>query len=155
MQSYEVLQKAIPEQQSPKVAKFLGVVASYVNRWRRRPADDDEPNGTGQRSPLDRICDLIDIIFLINPQDTGLVVQFIVNHWRRLLRTHSKPLTCQQQIADTVEELLDQTIEAVNEINKNGPTPEALRQLVQMRDSAQTAIDSVQATIDGKETQPK
>ncbi len=95
MEAFEVLQKAIPEQQSPKVAKFLGVSANYVNRWRRRPPEDDDPNATGQRSILDRICDLIDVVFLINPADTGLIVQHIAHHYRGLLQTHASPITCQ------------------------------------------------------------
>lgn len=147
MESYEVLQKAIPELQAGKVAKFLSISADYVRRWRRRPADDEDPTATGQRSILDRVTDLIDVVFLINPRDTGLIVQYIVGHYRDLLKAHALPLDCQISVAETVEDLLVQTTEAVNKLNKEGCTEATHRELVQMRDAATLAIERVEATM--------
>lgn len=154
MESFEVLQKAIPELQSPKVAKFLGVVAGYVNAWRRRPSDDENETATGKRSPLDRICELIDVCFLINPGDTGLIVQHVVGHYRRLLKTHAKPIDCQVHIADTVDDLLTQAKEAAMNLNKEGCTAATLRELVQMRDAADSAIERVQKTMSQEDQTP-
>lgn len=151
MRSYEVLKKAIPEREAPKVAKFLGVSSNYVNRWRRQPAGDDDPKRTGQRSILDRITDLIDVVFLVNRPDAGLIVQFITAHHDRLLKTHATPITCHVIVADTIEDLLSETKDVVNAITREGASPNTLRELVQLRDRTQIAIDSVQSTLDATE----
>lgn len=148
MEAHEVLQKAIPENQASKVAKFLAVSPSYVSRWRRRPREDEEDlTATGQRSILDRVCDLIDVCFLINPKDCGLIVQHIVGHYRDLLKKHASPLDCQIRIAETVEDLMVQATEAAMNLNKEGCTDATLRELVQMRDAADLAIERVQKTM--------
>ncbi|MBK6589881.1 MAG: hypothetical protein IPG22_16460 [Acidobacteria bacterium] len=147
MESYEVLQKAIPELQSPKVAKFLGISANYVNRWRRRPSDDEEPTATGQRSILDRITDLIDVVFLINPSGSGLIIQYIDAHHDNLLTTHAKPIPCRDTQARTGAILLSEAVEAVNSLHVDGCTPETLQQLVQLRDASEYAIKQVEKTL--------
>ncbi len=147
MESFEVLQKAIPEQQSPKVAKFLGVSANYVNRWRRRPSDDDEPNATGQRSILDRICEMLDVVFLVNPSGTGLIVEHINAHHDELLATHAKPIPCRETQAATGATLLTEATQAINSLNVHGCTPETHRELVELRDAADLAIKQVEKTM--------
>ena len=147
MESYEVLQKAIPELQSPKVAKFLGISANYVNRWRRRPSDDEEPTATGQRSILDRITDLIDVVFLINPSGSGLIVQYIEAHHDNLLTTHAKAIPCRNTQAKAGAMLLTDAVEAVNSLNVDGCTAETLADLVRLRDSADYAIKQVEKTL--------
>ena len=147
MESYEVLQRAIPELQSPKVAKFLGVSANYVNRWRRRPSDDDEPTATGQRSILDRFTDLIDVVFLVHPAGTGLIVEHINAHHDELLATHAKSIPDRKTQAATGATLLTEAAEAINSLNVEGCTHDTLRELIQLRDAANTAIKQVETTI--------
>jgi len=147
MESYEVLQKAIPELQSPKVAKFLGVSANYVNRWRRRPSDDEEPTATGQRSILDRIIDLIDVVFLINPAGTGLIVEHISAHHDELLAIHAVAIPCRKTQAATGANLLSEAAEAINSLNVSGCTEETLRELIELRDVTDLAIKQVQLTM--------
>lgn len=147
MESFEVLQQAIPELQSPKVAKFLGVSANYVNRWRRRPSDDEEPTATGQRSILDRVIDLIDVVFLINPAGTGLIVEHISAHHDELLAIHAKAIPDRKTQAATGATLLTEAVEAVNAINLSGCTADTLRELVELRDATDLAIKQVEKTM--------
>lgn len=147
MKSYEVLKIAIPEQQSPKVAKFLGVSANYVNRWRRRPSDDDKPFHTGQHSILDRVIELIDVVFLIHPAGTGLIVEHIIAHHDELLATHAKALPDRETQAATGAILLTKAVEAVNSIHLAGCTPDTLRELVELRDAVYMAIKQVETTM--------
>jgi hypothetical protein len=149
MESYEVLQQAIPQSASGKVAQLLGVSADYVRRWRREPDSDENPNGSGQRSILDRICDLIDVVFLVNPQGTPLLIGHITAHYKDLVEKHASPLHCEQSRAETISDLLTQTTEAVNRLNLEGCTNETLRELIEMRDSADRAIESVRKTLGG------
>lgn len=154
MKSHEVLQKAIPETTSPKVAKFMGVVGSLVNAWRRRPSDDDEPNGTGKRSPLDRICELIDVVWLINPDGTGLIVQHIRSHHNKLLATHAQPIPCRDTQAAAGASLLTEAVEAINSLQVEGCTPETLTALIELRDKASLVIDQVEKTMSQEDTNP-
>ncbi len=147
MESYEVLEQAIPKQQSGKVAQFLSVSADYVRRWRREPDSEDSPTASGQRSILDRIEDLIDAVFLVNPAGAGLVVNHITAHYDELLRTHAKPIPCRETQAATGAGLLSAATEAINSLHLEGCTPETHRELVELRDAANLAIKQVEKTM--------
>ena len=151
MESYEVLEKAIPRAAAAKVAQLLGVSADYVRRWRREPDSDENPNASGQRSILDRICDLIDVVYLVNPQGTPLIVNHIQSHHQALLETHAAPIDTEFSKAETISDLLTQATEAINRLNLEGCTNETLRELVEMRDAADRAIKSVEKTLQEKE----
>lgn len=148
MESWEVLEQAIPRSESKRVAAVLGVCADYIRKWRREPESDDSPTASGQRSILDRICDLLDAVFLVHPSGAGLIVNFINAHYHKLLRTHAKPITSFECRAETVEELLTQTTEAINSLNMEGCTNETLTELVQMRDATDAAIKRVEKTLE-------
>ncbi len=147
MESYEVLEKAIPKKQSVKVAQLLSISADYVRRWRREPDSEDSPNATGQRSILDRICDLIDAVFLVNPSGVSLIVEYVNNHYRNLMKTHAQTIDCHQSRAEASAELLRETTEAVNKLNLVGCSDDTLQELIEMRDAADRAIESVQKTL--------
>lgn len=147
MESYEVLEKAIPKKASAKVAQFLSVSVDYVRRWRREPESEESPAATGQRSILDRICDLIDAVFLVNPQGVPLIINHVNAHYRNLLRTHAKPIHSYEHRAEHVAQLLTQTTEAINRLNIEGCSDETLRELIEMRDAADRTIKSVEKTM--------
>jgi hypothetical protein len=149
MESYEVLAQAIPKLQSEKVAKFLGIAADYVRRWRREPSSDESPTATGQRSILDRICELIDVVFLVNPAGSGLIVNHINAHYDELLSTHAQPIACRELQAASGANLLTQSTEAINSLHVEGCTAETLKQLIELRDTADLVIKQVEKTISG------
>lgn len=147
MESYEVLEQAIPKQQSGRVAQLLSVSADYVRRWRREPDSDASPTGTGQRSVLDRICDLIDAVYLVNPAGSGLIVNYICSHYDGLLAVHAKPIPCRETQAAAGANLLTQATEAINSLNVEGCTPETHRELVELRQACDLAIKQVETTM--------
>lgn len=147
MQSWEVLEEAIPRKSSERVAQILSVCADYVRKWRREPESDEAPTASGQRSILDRVCDLIDAVFLVNPNGAGLIVNFINAHYDDLLTTHAKPIPCRDSQAATGANLLTQATEAINSLNVDGCTPETHRELVELRDAADLAIKQVEKTM--------
>jgi hypothetical protein len=147
METYEVLQQAIPQKASGRVAQLLNISADLVRKWRREPESEDAPSGTGQRSPLDRICDLLDIVFLVNPGGVPLILNHINSHYRSLMQTHAKPFEDLSGRVDCTSDLLTETIEAVNSLNRDGCTDNTLQQLVEMRDAADQAIKRVESTI--------
>lgn len=149
MESWEVLEDAIPRTASKRVAQVLSICPDYVRRWRREPESDDAPTATGQRSILDRVCDLIDAVFLVNPKGAGLIVHFINSHYRRLMRTHSKPIDTFDSRTAAAADLLTEAVEAVNRLNIEGCTDDTLRELIQLRNAADHAIQRVQTSIGG------
>jgi hypothetical protein len=151
MESFEVLEQAIPRAASPRVAQMLGISADLVRKWRREPESDESPLATGQRSILDRICDLIDYVFLVNPKGSALIVNYINCHHQQLVATHAKPIDDHESRAETVSDLLTEAAEAINHLNLHGCTNGTLRQLIEMRDAADRAIKRVEKTIGGNQ----
>lgn len=153
MESWEILEIAIPKKQSGRVAQLLNVCADYVRRWRREPESDDAPTGSGQRSILDRMCDLIDAVFLINPSGVPLIVEYVNAHYRNLIKTHAATIDSHRCRAEHCADLLRETTEAVNKLNVEGCSPDTLVELIQMRDAANRTIESVEKTLSEKENQ--
>ncbi|MEO8649165.1 MAG: hypothetical protein ABI539_08370 [Acidobacteriota bacterium] len=147
MESWEVLELAIPRSASGRIAQMLNVCADYVRKWRREPESDDAPTASGQRSILDRVCDLIDAVFLVNPKGAGLIINFINAHYRNLLQIHTQPIAGSESKAKTISDLLTQATEAINRFNLEGCTNDTLRELVEARDAFAAAIEAVETTM--------
>lgn len=149
MQTFEVLEKAIPRGAAERVAQALHVTADYVRRWRREPTSDEAPLASGQRSPLDRVCDLIDAIFLANPQGACLIVEHVRAHYNALMETHAGAgfNGCAHERAVATADLLRESTEAINSLNVEGITAHTLRELIEMRDAADKVIVRVEADI--------
>ena len=153
MKSWEILQIAIPRKSTERAAQLLNVSADYVRRWRREPTSDEAPLATGQRSILDRICDLLDVVFLVNPQGVGFIVEYINGHYQQLIKTHAPALPDHKCCARESADLLKEATEAVNSLNLSGATIETLRELIELRDRADNAIASVTTTLKIDEVQ--
>lgn len=147
MESWEVLEQAIPRSASGRVAQILNVCADYVRKWRREPESDDAPTASGQRSILDRICELIDAVFLVNPKGAGLIVNYINAHFRSLLQVHAKPIVSIDSKAEMISDLLTQTTDAINHFNLEGCTRETVREMIEARDAFAKAIEAVESTM--------
>lgn len=147
MESFEVLEQAIPRTASSRVARRMNVVPDLVRKWRREPESEDAPTATGQRSPLDRIEDLVDSVFLDHPPGAGLIVNHIVAHHQNLLNIHAFPIDGEKPKAEAVSNLLTQATEAINRLNLEGCTSETLRELVELRDACDSTIKQVEKTM--------
>lgn len=147
MESWEVLYRAIPRQATKRVAQLLNVGPNYVGKWRREPESEDAPEATGQRSILDRICELIDAVFLVNPSGVGLIVNYINAHHRRLLQRHAQPLGTMESRVDCTNDLLKQATQAICNMNADGCTPDTLAELIQLREVTDLAIHHCESTI--------
>ena len=147
MESWQVLEQAIPRSASDRVARTLSITAGQVRKWRREPESDEAPTANGQRSILDRICELIDAVFLVNPKGIGLIVNYINAHYRRLLQLHAKPIVADEEKATIIADLLTQTTEGVNKFLVQGCTKDTHRELVEARDAFSRAIEVVESTM--------
>ena len=60
MKSHEVLRDVIEEVGVKQVAFDLRISSSLVYKWCSPPADDDAPDASGARNPLDRVLQICD-----------------------------------------------------------------------------------------------
>lgn len=150
MRTWEILAKVIRRHDTERVAQILNVSADYVRRWRREPVSDEAPLASGQRSPLDRVCDLIDAAFLVNPLDASLIVEYVIAHFQRLLKTHAVELPTHRERAHASANILKEATEAVNALNLNGVNNDTLAELIQLRDIADKTIAQCRATINSQ-----
>lgn len=146
MKAHEVMAAAIPKLESGRVARMMSISADYVRRWRREPKADSA-SASGQRSVLDRLCDLLDAIHCVNPKGTGLVVQHVNAHFNKLIGRKAAPFAGPAEIAAAGASLLKEATEAINKLHIEGCTPHTLRELVELRDTADSIINSVEQTM--------
>jgi hypothetical protein len=105
MDGWRTLELAIPRDDSNRVAYLMGVHGNTVRTWRREPESDEEC-GTGRRSPLDRICDLISAVYRSNPQGAELIVEHIRAYLVDLKTAHDRKPTEPQQLAEQVRQAM-------------------------------------------------
>jgi hypothetical protein len=84
--SWRLLSKLIPRDDSKIVARVMGCVVSYVQKWRREPESDDAPTGTGYISPHDGEKLLIDALALINPDGIPELIADLQSHADKALQ---------------------------------------------------------------------
>src|SRR5687767_1970516 len=58
MKSYEVIRQAVDEPGVKSVAAALRVSPALVYKWCEPPANQDDPDQSGARNPLDRVRDM-------------------------------------------------------------------------------------------------
>lgn len=58
MKSYEVIRQAVDEPGVKAVAAALKVSPALVYKWCEPPADDNEPDQSGAKNPLDRVREM-------------------------------------------------------------------------------------------------
>jgi transposase-like protein len=136
--AWKTLRSAIPSEVTSEVAKRFGVTADHVRRWMREPLSDEAPLASGQRSPLDRFCDLLDAIFLSNPLGTSLCVEYIREHHRRLISAAAdQDWDRQAHAAHAARE----TAEAVScLILDRTPDEETVKEITEARDLLDAAL---------------
>lgn len=138
METWDTLRRAIPDGAAKIVANRLGVSAPHVRRWRRQPESDEAPLASGQRSPLDRVLDLIDASFLVSPAGAAFIVDHIGGHYHDLVRASIDPDHWDKR-SETAD-LLRETTEAVNALNLDAPESVTIQELVEARDAIDRAL---------------
>ena len=76
METWEVLEIAIPRGEAERIAKLMRLTPDAVRRWRREPEADDD-NATGRRSPLDELELLFDVLNARHPEGIDAIVDHI------------------------------------------------------------------------------
>ena len=76
MQTWEVLEQAIPRGEAERIARLFDLSTDAVRRWRREPEANDN-NATGRRSPLDELELLFDVLNARHPEGIDVIVDHI------------------------------------------------------------------------------
>ena len=58
MKSYDIIRQAVDEQGVKAVAAALKVSPALVYKWCEAPAEQDDPEASGAKNPLDRVREL-------------------------------------------------------------------------------------------------
>ena len=138
--SWELLDRLIPRGNGPKtVAYYMHCATKYVQAWCREPENE---GGTGQPNPIDRLCHLIEAIFMVNPLGAAFIPEFIVNHHRQLVSTHQAVgFGGSEQRRDNAASLLRAATKAVNALNTTAATDETLFALVELSELCAQMIE--------------
>src|SRR2546421_10136939 len=59
MKSYDVIRQAVDEPGVKAVAGALKVSPALVYKWGEQPADNEDPDQSGAKNPLDRVREMV------------------------------------------------------------------------------------------------
>jgi transposase-like protein len=146
MKSFEVLKRAIPDGKIDEVAEKMNVSSDTVRRWRREPLSDDAPTESGRKSPLDRMNQLVDAVFLVNPGGAHTVADRPREHYKSLSETHALTGNVKSAAATALSEM----VEAVNAISLDAPTGEIETKIQQVQAQLEEVKRHVRVTYAGR-----
>ncbi len=146
MKTWQVLRQAIPDGKVEDVAKRMNVSADTVRRWRREPLSDDAPTESGRKSPLDRMEDLVDAVFLVNPPGALTVAAHAREHYDSVAETFTLSGTVKSAAALALQRM----VQAVNAINLDAPTDEIESKLARAAEQFQEMKRHVRVTYAGR-----
>jgi hypothetical protein len=119
-----------------QLARCCGVSDNHSYKWLR-------DGGTGAPSDLDRLCR---IIFLASTfgadgmRGAGLIADYVREFYVSLVELEAEPYACEHARVVDSTEILREAAEAVEALSLGKPTPEAVKELVELRDKAEAAI---------------
>lgn len=126
-----------------RLASTCGVSANHAYKWLR-------DGGTGAPSDLDRLCK---IIFLVTTwgdmQGAGQLAEYLREFFITVQELDVQAYSCEHERVVDSAELLREAAEAVQALSLGKPTPETLKELVELRDAAEAAITRLCAPKEG------
>lgn len=142
MTSYEVLQ-VIFSGQVKRLAAAFGIKEQSAAKFLR------DPDNSGARNPLDRLCKVIDEAVLANRAQSGLLVEFLRQYHQRLIGDEKRgAMWDPKQIA---AEILQSAARAVQSLAlENTGAAEQLQALIEARQILDEAISQLEI-LNGEE----
>jgi hypothetical protein len=143
MESWQVLSQIIPHGKRKTIAYHMHISVDWVNRW-CLPSE----TRSGQANPLDRVCQLHDAIFLMNPLGSAFVPEYLTNHRRLIVSAHAaQGFAGSEARRESAADLLEQSAAVVNSLNVQGATDHTLQLFVKLRAACDQNIERVQAEL--------
>ncbi|MBV8857892.1 MAG: hypothetical protein JOZ02_13240 [Acidobacteria bacterium] len=119
-----------------QLARCCSVSDNHAYKWLRG-------GESGASSDLDRLCK---VIFLASTfgadgmKGAGLLVDYVREFYVSLVELGAEPYHCEHERVVDSTEILREAAEAVEALSLSKPTPEAVKELVELRDAAEAAI---------------
>jgi hypothetical protein len=136
MTSYEVLQ-VIFSGQVKRLAAAFGIKETSAAKFLR------DPNNSGARNPLDRLCKVIDEAVLANRAQSGLIIEFQRQYWKKLVSDETRDANWDPKHA--AAEILQASAKAVQALAlENTATAEQLQALIEARQILDEAISQLE-----------
>ena len=119
-----------------QLARCCSVSDNHAYKWLR-------DGGTGAPSDLDRLCKVIFLASTFSSdgmKGAGLIVHYVREFYDALVELSAEPYRDEHDRVVDSTSLLREAAEAVEALSLGRPTPEALKELVELRDAAERAI---------------
>lgn len=119
-----------------QLARCCGVSDNHAYKWLR-------DGGTGAPSDLDRLCKVIFLASTFGAEGmkgAGLLVHYVREFFDSLVELTVEPYSCEYDRVIDSTEILREAAEAVEALSLGRPTPETVKELVELRDAAELAI---------------
>jgi|GEM_PF-5604529 len=143
MTSYEVLE-VIFRGNVKRLADAFGIKATSAAKFLRNPQD------SGARNPLDRLCKVIDEAVLANRPQSGLLVEFLRQYHQSLINDRQRGAKWDpQQVAGEVLQSATRAVQALA-LDKTDAA-EQLQALIEARHVLDEAILRLEVLGDGGE----
>jgi hypothetical protein len=119
-----------------QLARCCGVSDNHAYKWLR-------DGGTGAPSDLDRLCK---VIFLASTfgsdgmKGAGLIADYVREFHVALVELSAEPYASDHERVVDSTDILREAAEAVEALSLGRPTPETLKELVELKDAAEAAI---------------
>jgi transcriptional regulator with XRE-family HTH domain len=124
-----------------QLARCCGVSDNHAYKWLRG-------GESGAPSDLDRLCRIIFLASTFGPEGmkgAGLLVHYVREFFDALVELGAEPYQSEHERVVDSTSILKEAAEAVEALSLGKPTPEALKELVELRDAAELAITRLSA----------
>ena len=119
-----------------QLARCCSVSDNHAYKWLR-------DGGTGAPSDLDRLCKIIFLASTFGPDGmsgAALIADYVREFHVSLVELSAEPYQSEHERVVDSTEILREAAEAVEALSLGRPTPEAVKELVELKDKAEAAI---------------
>jgi len=108
-----------------------------------------DPHNSGALNPLDRLCRVIDEAVLANREESGLLIEFLRQYHRSLIRDGKRPEWNPTEVANSILQACTKVVQAL--ALENRPPSEQLRALIEARHVLDEAVSQLEVVEDGED----
>lgn len=140
--AHEILARVFNTTEKVKqLARACGVSDNHAYKWLRG-------GGTGEPSDLDRVCKIMFLASTFGAEGlkgAGLISEYVREHFASIQEMSAEPYASEHDRVIDSAELLREAAEAVEALSVGKPTQDTVRELVELRDKAEAAINRLSA----------
>jgi hypothetical protein len=126
-----------------RLARLNGVSDNHADKWLRGGESSSPSN-------LERLCKEIFLATRFDVRGAGVIADYVREFYLSLVEMSAEPYAGEHERVVDGTGLLREATEAVIALQTSQPTPEALKELVELRDAADAAITRLSVTQEGR-----